>query len=90
MACIRINNAIVCVSGPFKAGDLPPKNGGYLDMQEWHEVQHRAGLRQSECGKCGKYYYPQEMSEQTIESKYQKSKYGPVLSTTKPVCKKCA
>lgn len=89
MACIKIKNGYVCVSREFKPGDLLPDGCGYLDQQEWHEVQHRAGLRQSKCGVCSRYKYPQEMSEKTIKSKYQKTKYGPELTETKHVCKKC-
>lgn len=87
MPCVRIKDGFVCESGEFKAGDLPPF--GYLENQEWHEVQQRAGLRQVKCGKCGKYCYPQELSDKEIESKYCKTKHGPLITETKPICKEC-
>lgn len=60
MTCTRINGAIVCETPDFKPGDLPPD--GYLAWHEWAEVQHKAGLRQKQCGRCGKFKYPQELS----------------------------
>ena len=38
---------------------MPPS--GYLAWHEWAEVQHKAGLKQKECGRCGKFFYPQEL-----------------------------
>jgi hypothetical protein len=43
-----------------KPGDQAP--GGYLAWHEWAEVQHKAGLRQKQCGKCGLRFYPQQLS----------------------------
>jgi hypothetical protein len=57
--CIHLGrDTIVCVTGSFKPGDPCPD--GYLDREEWARVQYRAGLRQSECPKCGRYYFPFE------------------------------
>ena len=42
----------------YKAGDQPPP--GYLEWHEWAKTQHKAGLRQSRCPKCGKWRYSQE------------------------------
>lgn len=43
-----------------KKGDPPPT--GYLDWHEWADVQHKAGLRQVQCGVCGLWRFPQELS----------------------------
>jgi hypothetical protein len=63
------------VGGDFKPGDQAPR--GYLDWQEWAEVQHKAGLRQRECGKCGLWRYPQELSAETVEWVAKTSKGQP-------------
>ncbi len=49
---------IVCTVPKFKPGDTRPT--GYMTFQEWARVQHKAGLRQAACPKCGRYYFPQE------------------------------
>jgi len=67
MTCIQINDCIVCVQPTFKAGDQPPT--GYLAWHEWAEVQHRAGLRQKKCGRCGRWKFPQEMSDTAVCNK---------------------
>lgn len=41
-------------------GTLPPT--GYNEWHEWAEIQHRAGLRQVQCGFCGLWKFPQELS----------------------------
>jgi len=76
---------VMTVAGDYKPGDQPPT--GYLDWHEWAEVQHKAGLRQKECGRCGKWKYPQELSDQTDRHEMQ-SRKGPVTVAT-PVCNKC-
>ena len=68
-----------------KPGDQPPQ--GYLAWHEWADVQHKAGLRQVECGRCGKWCYPQQLSPQT-DTWTAKSRKGPVSITT-PVCNDC-
>jgi len=50
--CIKIDGGILCVQPGFKPGDQAPS--GYLAWHEWAEVQHKAGLRQKQCGRCGK------------------------------------
>lgn len=50
------------VQKDYKPGDQAPS--GYLAWHEWAEVQHKAGLRQVQCGRCGKWQYPQQLSEQ--------------------------
>lgn len=49
----------------YKPGDLPPE--GYLAWHEWAEVQRKAGIKQSQCGKCGLWRTPQELSGKTTE-----------------------
>lgn len=61
MTCTFTGNAIVCHQPDFKPGDPCP--AGYLAWQEWAAVQHKAGLRQKACGHCGKWKYPQELSD---------------------------
>lgn len=60
MPCIQIDGGIVCVQPEFKPGDQAPE--GYLAWHEWAEVQHKAGLRQKQCGRCGLWHYPQQLS----------------------------
>jgi hypothetical protein len=64
---------------------------GYVAWHEWAAIQEKAGLRQSRCGICGLWRYPQELSEKTVTSKATTCKYGGmVVITTKPVCNICA
>lgn len=90
MTCIRLNSrgfsGIICTTPDFKPGDPAPE--GYLAWHEWAEVQHKAGLRQKQCGRCGKWNYPQELSEQ-IDRVEAKSRKGPVILETS-VCLKCS
>ena len=53
---------VVCIleQATYKPGDLPPT--GYLEWHEWAEVQRKAGIKQRQCAKCGKWKTPQEMS----------------------------
>lgn len=85
MTCIRIPGGVMCVQPTFNPGDQAPD--GYLAWHEWADVQHKAGLRQKECGRCGKWRYPQELSG-TIDRHEAKSRRGPVTVET-PVCLKC-
>lgn len=70
----------------FKPGDQAPS--GYLQWHEWAEVQHKAGLRQKECGRCGLWRYPQQLSTLIDRSEAQ-SRRGPVTVET-VVCNDCA
>ncbi len=89
MPCKQINTAgvqgILCTAGEYKAGDPAP--AGYLAWHEWAEIQHQAGLRQKECGRCGKWRFPQELSDQWDRTNMQ-SRKGPVTLLT-PVCLQC-
>ena len=42
----------------FKPGDPAPS--GYNEWHEWAKVQCKAGLRQSQCPTCNRWYFPQE------------------------------
>ena len=65
MPDIRIPHGVLTVGGDYKPGDQSPE--GYLAWHEWAEVQHKAGLRQKECAKCGRWKYPQELSDKKAE-----------------------
>lgn len=57
--------ACLLVQPIYKPGDPAPD--GYLAWHEWAETQHKAGLRQKECAKCGLWKYPQELSDTLME-----------------------
>ena len=83
---------LVCflVQDEYKPGDQPPD--GYLAWMEWAEVQRKAGIKQVQCGRCGSWKTPQELSD--IVDKYSAFKIEngekvPV-EMTNPVCNKCA
>ena len=89
MTCTRLSSrgfsGIICTTPDYKPGDQAPE--GYLAWHEWAEVQHKAGLRQNECGRCGKWKYPQELSDQ-IDRHEAKSRKG--LGTVETaVCLHC-
>lgn len=65
MPDVRIPGGVMTVAGSYKPGDQAPD--GYLAWHDWAEAQHKAGLRQKECAKCGRWKYPQELSGQTAE-----------------------
>ena len=87
MTCIQIDGGIVCVQPEFKPGDQAPD--GYLAWHEWAEVQHKAGLRQKECAKCGRWKYPQELSGQTAEYT-GRTRSGQEVRMVGVVCNACA
>jgi hypothetical protein len=84
MPVIFRRGAILTVSGDYKPGDMPPS--GYLAWYEWAEVQHKAALRQVECGRCGKWRYPQELSD-VVDTFTAKDRRGKPVIVTTPVCK---
>jgi hypothetical protein len=47
--------------GAYRKGDPAPE-GGYAEWHSWADVQHKAGLGQSRCSRCGLYQFPQEMT----------------------------
>lgn len=79
MPCIPFQGGIVCVTPEFKPGDQAPE--GYLAWHEWAEVQHKAGLRQKECGRCGLWKYPQELSDLVDRHEAQSRKGSVTIET---------
>lgn len=94
MACVSLGRlGVLSYTPKFKPGDPPPS--GYTDWQAWAEVQHRAGLRQKQCGDCGKWKYQQEMSGVVREIKSYKTKRDAQRGTNpimlkSHVCLRCA
>lgn len=70
----------------YKPGDMPPE--GYLAWHEWAEVQRKAGIKQVECGKCGKWKTPQELSG-TVLTVNARNKYGESVKHEMPLCINC-
>ena len=89
MSCIRIPGGIACVQPEFKPGDPAPE--GSLAWHEWAEIQGQAGLKQKQCGRCGKWRFPQELSETVDRAEFTATRKGKAQSVVKetPVCKKC-
>jgi hypothetical protein len=87
MPDVRIPGGVMHVGGNYKPGDPSPT--GYLDWHEWAEIQHKAGLRQKECGRCGKWRYPQELSAET-DRMTGKTKRGREVGIVSAVCLKCS
>ncbi len=63
--------------GVYRKGDPAPE-GDYRAWHAWANVQHKAGLRQSRCGRCGLYWFPQELNAATT------------ARARAPVCRACA
>lgn len=70
----------------YEPGSMPPQ--GYLQWHQWAEAQEKAGLRQSQCGCCGLWRYPQELSKTTKASTMQDQHQRPILLNL-PVCLDC-
>lgn len=70
----------------YKPGDQPPD--GYLAWHEWAEVQRKAGIKQSQCGKCGKWKTPQELSQASIAAKAT-DRRGRAVVEWRRICNKC-
>lgn len=73
----------------YNPGDMPPK--GYLAWHEWADTQHKAGLRQTECGLCGKWKFPQELSKTIIKHMPFIIKHGlkETIEISYHVCREC-
>ena len=88
MTALRV--ACILEQAHYKPGDQAPD--GYLAWHEWAEVQHKAGLRQKQCGRCGLWRYPQQLSalvDSTEVTGLRKRKpFRRTLET--PVCNDCA
>ena len=76
-----IRLACLLVQEDYKPGDPA--------WHEWAEAQHKAGLRQKQCGKCGLWRYPQELSEEFVKWDAATSR-GRKVKQMAPVCLKCA
>lgn len=81
-----MNVACILEQSDYKPGDPAPE--GYLAWHEWAEVQHKAGLRQVECGRCGLWRYPQELSDQVKRWVANTRKGSKQMES--PICLKCA
>lgn len=44
----------------FKPGDPPPLSNAYCEWMRWAEVQDEAGIKQKQCPRCRRWWYPQE------------------------------
>jgi hypothetical protein len=78
--------ACILEQAVYKPGDQAPD--GYLAWHEWAEVQHKAGLRQKQCGKCGLWRYPQELSGETIKWQGITAR-GRRVDQMAPLCLRC-
>ena len=81
-----VGRVMLDVSPSFTPGDLPPE--GYLAWHEWAEVQHKAGIKQVQCGRCGLWRTPQELSA-TVDVSYPVDRYGRPVECKSPVCARC-
>ena len=87
MSSLRV--ACILEQAHYKPGDQAPD--GYLAWHEWAEVQHKAGLRQKQCGRCGLWRYPQQLSAEVDHAELvmtRKRKSRRVTVET-PVCNDC-
>jgi hypothetical protein len=81
--------AILTEQSGWKKGDQPPASKhDYLGWHAWAEVQHKAGLRQTECGKCGRWQFPQELSGKTTTAEATR-RNGQKVKIVAPVCNAC-
>jgi len=55
----RYQGAFVAGAGVYRTGAPAPRN--YRAWHSWADLQHKAGLRQYRCGRCGLYWFPQEL-----------------------------
>lgn len=78
--------ACVLVQAGYRPGDLPPD--GYLAWHEWADVQRKAGIKQAECGQCGNWKTPQELSGRTITTA-AKARCGQAVTIAQPLCHDC-
>jgi hypothetical protein len=67
-------------------GSQPPQ--GYIAWHEWADAQHKGGLRQKQCGVCGLWRFPQEMSGKFHVSHPERSD-GTKIRISSPICKAC-
>lgn len=84
MSALRV--ACILEQATYKPGDQAPES--YLAWHEWAEVQHKAGLRQKQCGSCGLWRYPQELSEHMVRWQGFTARGKPAHQMA-PLCLKC-
>ena len=79
---------IACIleQATYKAGDPAPE--GYLAWHEWAEAQHKAGLRQKQCGRCGLWRFPQQLSGEQVLWRGFTSR-GKAVERMEPLCTTC-
>lgn len=87
MTCTNVRGYIICHQPDFKPGDPAPD--GYLAWHEWAGVQHKAGLKQKACDHCGKFKYPQELSDRSRPYRVQTAT-GDAVWIKSIVCNDCA
>ncbi len=54
------DNAKFSARDHYKVGSMPPR--GYVAWHSWAEDQHKGGLRQKQCTRCGLWLFPQELA----------------------------
>ncbi len=86
MPRMRIPGGSISIAEAYKPGSMPP--AGYLEWHEWADTQHKAGLRQKQCGQCGKWRFPQELSDQVVEY-VGSTRSGKPIKMTGPICMGC-
>lgn len=81
--------ACILEQATYKPGDQAPE--GYLEWHEWAEVQHKAGLRQKQCGRCGLWRYPQQLSAEVdrAEMVMTRKRKSRRVTVETPVCNDC-
>ena len=84
-----LNVACILEQAHYKPGDQAPE--GYLAWHEWAEVQHKAGLRQKQCGRCGLWRYPQQLSAtiDRVELTGMRKRKATRVTVETPVCNAC-
>lgn len=85
------NVALITYQDDYKVGDQPPADkSDYLAMHEWAEVQLKGKLRQTQCGKCGGWKFPQELSGQFKErTAYKDKAMTKPITIREPICNDC-
>jgi hypothetical protein len=82
-----MNHVCILMQVEYKPGDQPPD--GYLAWHEWAEVQRKAGIKQVQCGECGKWKTPQELSDASITSELI-DRRGRFVVAMRRICNKCS
>lgn len=82
---------LVCIlsQDEYKPGDPPPPGNHPLAMQEWADVQLKAGLQEQMCGACERFYFPQELSAHPL-AWVAYTRRGRAVGINSPLCLGCA